>query len=68
MLIQRQRTKNKVGVLVVSYLIGSGGLLKIKSCFVLPNKMMIFVAPFLKFNPQNQPKYSTFVMFSSWID
>jgi len=30
--------------------------------------MMTFVAPYLKFNPQNQPKYSTFVMFSSWID
>ena len=28
--------------------LGSVGLLKIKSCFVLPNKMMIFVAPFSK--------------------
>jgi len=60
-------TKKKIRSLYSSLdTLGSGGgLLKIKSCFVLPNKMMIFVAPYLKFNPQNQPKYSTFVMFSS---
>jgi len=62
-------TKKKIRSLYSSFIPNRWwGAFENQILFFLPNKMMIFVAPYLKFNPQNQPKYSTFVMFSSGRD